>query len=826
MYKKLGFTSYQTAVIQLGVILLVLYWISTQSYLLFHSVIETVVATILLVVFIITWNAKRYLDNHYFLLVGIASLFIAAIAILHLLSYKGMGIFPGDQANLPTQLWLAARYLTAATFLAAPFIISKKINIPFTVVAYTTIFLIIILAIFEFKIFPQAYVEGVGLTDFKKNSEYVISFMFIVSAILVYWEPKHFDQRIKWLLALSLVTAAVSEISFTEYASVYGPANMLGHMFLLVSFFLLYLGIIETALRRPSRVLYKNLRDIKNDLKTEVQKRTLELEKSYSSLKEAYKQLELRNALRKLAINSKNKKEYFDGLVGFVQELFGASCVGIRELDEKKDIPYGSYVGFSRNFWKMENQLDIDNDTCLCTRVFKGSLDLHEKGASSLGGSFFCGNAQNFYASLAEEEKARHRGLCFRAGYQSLAIVPIFEGNKVIAAIHLADKKEGLATKEKVNLLESVTYLISMAINNFNTNQKLEEYKRALLVLSEGNRILVHAKSEKALVDEVCEMIVKKGSFVGAWVGYAQHDADKSIKVISQWGLKDGLIEKQRLNWDRKDKRDYPARYAIITGKTQTRKFINFSDGHNGFRNFGREAGFKSALSLSLIESGTPFGALTIFSKEPNTFHGDEIKLLEELARDLAYGITAVRTKNAHQRSQKELIESYKHLGTVNRKISLLIEMGKEHKLKGNKEIAKYIVNSAINMSQAKFGILYRYQEDKKLHLVSAQGLDKPISQDFIEIVPQSYNFLKDLFKRKDQVEGNAENYQLGCFNINGKVKCFLALPLNDNVSRKVKGVLYLGFVNKKTLTSQELEFYDMFIKTASQALVKANLIK
>lgn len=513
-------------------------------------------------------------------------------------------------------------------------------------------------------------------------------------------------------------------------------------------------------------------------------------------------------------------------MVNFIREQFEVSCVGVRELNEEKDVPYGSCVGFSRNFWKQENQLSLKSDQCVCTRVFKGSLELHEKKAASLGGSFFCGNTKNFYALLNENEQSKYRGTCFRHGYKSLAVVPIFESNQVIGSIHMADKKEGVVSKDKVNLLESITYLISMAINKFNTSQKLEEYKRALLVLSEGNRILVHAESEENLVNNICQMIVKEGGFVGTWIGYPVYDRRKSIKVVTQYGLNNVDVSKYKLTWDKKDKSTFPARYAIITRLTQVKKYIKGNPDTKDFQDFSKRAGFKSLVSLPLKNGAGLIGALTIFSKKPDAFHKEEIKLLEELASDLAYGINALRTKKAHQKSQKDLIESYQHLGTVNRKISLLIEMGKEHKSKGNKEIAKYIVNSAISMSQAKFGILYRYQDDKKLHLISSQGLKKPINEDYIRVTPQSYDFLKDLMKRKEQVEGSAENYKLGCFNIKNKVKCFLALPLNDDTSKKVKGVLYLGFTNKKTLTGQELEFYDMFIKTASQALVKANLIK
>ena len=47
------------------------------------------------------------------------------------------------------------------------------------------------------------------------------------------------------------------------------------------------------------------------------------------------------------------------------------------------------------------------------------------------------------------------------------------------------------------------------------------------------------------------------------------------------------------------------------------------------------------------------FGALTIYSKEPDPFSEDEVKLLAELANDLSYSITAIRWREALRKSEE-----------------------------------------------------------------------------------------------------------------------------------------------------------------------------
>ncbi len=76
-------------------LLLILYVISIINYLVFHSLIEIFTIVIASCIFVITWNSRKYLGNNFFVMLGIAYLFISIIDITHLLAYKGMNVFPG-----------------------------------------------------------------------------------------------------------------------------------------------------------------------------------------------------------------------------------------------------------------------------------------------------------------------------------------------------------------------------------------------------------------------------------------------------------------------------------------------------------------------------------------------------------------------------------------------------------------------------------------------------------------------------------------------------------------------------------------------------------
>ncbi len=102
----------------LAVILIGLYFTTWVNYLLFHTLAEGFSVVVAFSFFIISWNSKKYIQNSYLLLIGIAYLFISFIDILHTLSYKGMPIFT-DYDYYANQLWIGARYMESITLIMA-----------------------------------------------------------------------------------------------------------------------------------------------------------------------------------------------------------------------------------------------------------------------------------------------------------------------------------------------------------------------------------------------------------------------------------------------------------------------------------------------------------------------------------------------------------------------------------------------------------------------------------------------------------------------------------------------------------------------------------
>ena len=103
---------------------------------------------------------QKVLPKRLFLFLGIAYLFISGIDFVHTLAYKGMSIFIGYDANLPTQLWILARYTQSISLLISPIFITRKVNVNKVFISYLLTVGFFMTSIFYWGIFPTCFVEG------------------------------------------------------------------------------------------------------------------------------------------------------------------------------------------------------------------------------------------------------------------------------------------------------------------------------------------------------------------------------------------------------------------------------------------------------------------------------------------------------------------------------------------------------------------------------------------------------------------------------------------------------------------------------------------
>ena len=237
-----------------------LYFTSLKHFLLFHSLAEIYSIIVAGTIFVIAINSKKYISNKYIYFVGISCLFVGFLDLLHTLSYKGMNIFT-DYDFYANQVWIATRYMESLTFLFGFYFLGKnrKFNEVTVYLGYLAITVLVILSIFSWKIFPVCFVEGEGLTLFKIVSEYLICSILITSLFLLRKLKAHFHEKIYFFMICSIVFTVASELFFTFYISNYGISNLVGHYFKIISYIFIYKAIVETGIREPFNLIFREL---------------------------------------------------------------------------------------------------------------------------------------------------------------------------------------------------------------------------------------------------------------------------------------------------------------------------------------------------------------------------------------------------------------------------------------------------------------------------------------------------------------------------------------------------------------------------------------
>ncbi len=237
-----------------------LFIIGRHNYLLFHVLVEMGAVAVAWSVFLLIWSARRLKTPPAFVMLGIGCMIVGTLDLLHTLAYEGMGVFPKAGANLATQLWIAARFMETAALILFLLCFDVGGLCRWGGHLLTIAAVIMLVGIFVWDFFPVCFNAETGLTLFKITAEYIVMGALAGSMVLTYRKRELIGRTFALFLSGAMLTTILSEFCFTLYTSPFGTANMIGHLFKVVSFILIYRALIVESLERPMETLAHGLR--------------------------------------------------------------------------------------------------------------------------------------------------------------------------------------------------------------------------------------------------------------------------------------------------------------------------------------------------------------------------------------------------------------------------------------------------------------------------------------------------------------------------------------------------------------------------------------
>ena len=231
--------------------------IPLQHYLPVHTLLEFVSILAACLVFATVWHTPSKEVSASSLLITVALFAAGWLDFAHALSFEGMpDLITPASAEKGIAFWLVARLVVAITLLGTSFYtqlhpLSTRVRYGIFV-AFAIVSLAVIWGVISHEAaLPDTYIENTGLTPFKNGFELFITGLLALAAWRYHVLARRSDSPVLPLLFGAASVAALSEFFFIQYEVVNDVQNLLGHVYKIVSYSLIYQAMFVVSVRRP-----------------------------------------------------------------------------------------------------------------------------------------------------------------------------------------------------------------------------------------------------------------------------------------------------------------------------------------------------------------------------------------------------------------------------------------------------------------------------------------------------------------------------------------------------------------------------------------------
>lgn len=182
-------------------------------------------------------------------------------------------------------------------------------------------------------------------------------------------------------------------------------------------------------------------------------------------------------------------------------------------------------------------------------------------------------------------------------------------------------------------------FILSMDISERKSSE-LEKAKlnRIYKVLSNINQLIVRTKDKETIFKEACNIAVRDGKFLMAWIGLKNVQTNK-VDVVAHAGFTGDYVDKINIDLNDKKLSSGPTGQTVLHGKYHIASDIEQDSGMALWKSRALSMGYRSSAAFPLLVNNIVVGAISFYSSEKNFFAKEEIDLLNELSADISFAI-------------------------------------------------------------------------------------------------------------------------------------------------------------------------------------------
>ncbi|WP_458012533.1 GAF domain-containing protein [Candidatus Solincola sp.] len=168
-------------------------------------------------------------------------------------------------------------------------------------------------------------------------------------------------------------------------------------------------------------------------------------------------------------------------------------------------------------------------------------------------------------------------------------------------------------------------------------------------VLSEVNRAIVHLKEKQLLLQEICRILVERGLFRMAWVGWLD-PSSLVVEPVAVAGDRTGYAREISVRADDSPLGLGPTGRAVVEGHPVICDDVENDPRMEPWRDKLLRAGFRSSGAFPLRREGKVVGVINVYAHLPGYFGPEEREIMERLAADVSFALQEGRRRAAEER--------------------------------------------------------------------------------------------------------------------------------------------------------------------------------
>ena len=199
-------------------------------------------------------------------------------------------------------------------------------------------------------------------------------------------------------------------------------------------------------------------------------------------------------------------------------------------------------------------------------------------------------------------------------------------------------ESEGSVIRDESGNITKVVVISRDVTERRAQQDKIDGLSRISSMLSGINSALVRIRDRQELFDEACRIAVQFGHFKLAWIGLVDPETG-DIRAVASDGEEQDHIATLKLSARAEAPGGRGMAGRAIRGKQAVVSNDISTDATPASSTEKLARGFRSMVVLPLMVGGEAIGIFVLYAVQPGVFNAEEMRLLEELAGDVSFGL-------------------------------------------------------------------------------------------------------------------------------------------------------------------------------------------